>query len=85
MRPFVIIALLALAGCTQATASRIDDRSFEIRGPGIPGGSDMPNRRLAEQLCPGGYRVLESITRRNTPDGYRDEPGDFTNWKIRCI
>ncbi len=85
MRLFAIIALLALAGCTQASASRVDDRTFEIRGPGIPGGSDAPNKRLAEQLCPSGYRVLESIERRNSPDGYRDEPGVFTNWKIRCI
>ena len=85
MRLFLMIALLALAACTQATASRVDDRTFRIEGPGIPGGSDVPNRRLAERLCPKGYRLLDSITRRNTPDGYREAPGDFTNWTIRCI
>lgn len=85
MRVFAMIALLALAACTEATASRIDNRTFRIEGPGVPGGSDAPNRRMAARLCPGGYRVLHSIERRNTPDGYRDEPGVFTNWTIRCI
>jgi hypothetical protein len=85
MRVFAMIALLALAACTQATASRLDDRTFRVEGPGIPGGSDAPNRRLATRLCPNGYRVLDSIERRNTPDNYRDEPGVFTIWTIRCV
>jgi hypothetical protein len=85
MRVFAMIALLALAACTEATASRIDNRTFRVEGPGIPGGSDAPNRRVASRLCPNGYRVLDSIDRRNTPDGYRDESGVFTTWTIRCI
>lgn len=85
MRLFAVIALLALAACTQATASRVDDRTFRIEGPGTPDGSTAPNRRMAARLCPEGYRVIDSISRRNTPDGYRDEPGVFTNWTIRCI
>jgi hypothetical protein len=85
MRVFVMIALLALAACTEASSSRIDDRTFRVEGPGIPGGSDAPNRRLAARLCPNGYRVLDSIDRRNTPDNYRDESGVFTVWTIRCI
>jgi hypothetical protein len=92
MRRFAFIALLApaLAACTQATAipaaNRVDDRTYSIHGPGIPGGSDAPNRRLAERLCPNGYRVLDSVVRRNSPDGYSDQIGDdFTNWTIRCI
>jgi hypothetical protein len=88
MRRIAIFALLvlALAGCTQATASRIDDRTFLINGPGIPGGSDAPNRRVAARLCPNGYRVIDSINRRNSPDGYRDDIGSiYTNWTIRCI
>ena len=86
MRPFVPFAvLLALAACTQAAASRVDDRTFKIEGPNVPGGSDTPNKRLAARLCPNGYRVLDAITRRNTPDGYRDELGNFTNWTIRCL
>jgi hypothetical protein len=85
MRRLVLIALFALGACSQATATRVDDRTFHIEGPGTPGGSDAPNRHLADQLCPKGYRVVDSIERRNTPDGYRDEPGVFTNWTIRCI
>jgi hypothetical protein len=85
MRVFAVIALLALAACTEATASRLDNRTFRIEGAGIPGGSDAPNRRIAARLCPMGYRVLDSTQRHNTPDGYRDETGDFINWTIRCI
>jgi hypothetical protein len=90
MRTLLILACLALAGCTEATATaasnRVDNRTFVIHGPGVPGGSDVPNRRLAQQLCPSGFRVLSSEERRNSPDGYADEIGDtFTNWTIRCI
>jgi hypothetical protein len=90
MRYLALIALLALAACSHATANpssnRVDNRTFEIHGPGIPGGSDAPNRRLAQRLCPSGFRVLNSTVRRNSPDGYADDIGDsFTNWTIRCI
>ena len=90
MRFLVLIALLAVAACSQATAvpssNRVDNRTFEIHGPGIPGGSDAPNKRLAQRLCPNGFRVLNTTVRRNSPDGYADDIGDtFTNWTIRCI
>ena len=85
MRVIAVLALLALVGCTQATASRVDNQTFRIEGPGMPGGSTAPNRQLAQRLCPGGYRVINSVERRNTPDGYADMPGVFTNWTIRCI
>jgi hypothetical protein len=90
MRHFVILACLALAACTQATATaasnRVDNRTFVIHGPGVPGGSDTPNRRLADRLCPSGYRVLDSQDTRNSPDGWFDDVGSvFTNWTIRCI
>jgi hypothetical protein len=77
--------LLALAGCAEATANRIGDRTFRIDGPGLAAESPRPNQRVAERLCPKGYRVLDETIRRNTPDGGRDEPGMFTNWTIRCI
>ena len=83
--PLPAVALLALAGCTQAAASRIDARTFRVDGPGLPTQSSAANRRLAERLCPDGYRVLAAVERRNTPDGHRDEPGIFTNWTIRCL
>ena len=85
MRGFLLLAILALAGCAQAAASRIDDRTFKIEGPGLPSGSDAPNRRVAARLCPNGYRVLDSIERRNTPDGFALEEGVYTNWTIRCL
>jgi hypothetical protein len=69
-----------LAGCSQSSASRIDDRTFRIEGPQVPGGSDVPNRRLADQLCPQGYRVLDS--KRYKPD-YDQQM--VTNWTIRCL
>jgi len=85
MRLPFILAILALAGCTEAAATRIDARTFRIDGPGLPAESTTPNRRIAERLCPSGYRVLDHIVRRNTPDGIRDEPGMFTDWTIRCL
>ena len=85
MRVLVMIALLALAACTEATASRIDSRTFRIEGPAIPGGSDAPNRRMAAKLCPQGYRVLDSVEQRNTPDTFQDQYGTSTGWTIRCL
>ena len=86
MRYLLVLALLPLvAACTQASATRIDNRTFSIDGPGIAGGSPAPNRRLARRLCPGGYRVLSQQELRNTPDKASEEPGTFTNWTIRCI
>ena len=85
MRYLLMIALLLLPACTQATASRIDNRTFRVEGPGTPGGSTAPNRRLARKICPRGYRVLNKEVSRNSPDGYSEEPGIFTNWTIRCI
>jgi hypothetical protein len=80
-----LLVVLAVAGCTEATASRIDNRTFKIEGPGVPGGSSAPDQRMASRLCPDGYRVLSEVERRNTPDGYSDEPGVYTNWIIRCL
>jgi hypothetical protein len=80
-----VLVGLALAGCTQASASRIAERTYRIEGPGLPAESAVPNRRVAERVCPRGYRVLDEAVHRNSPDGIRDEPGMFINWTIRCI
>ena len=85
MRASLLIAALALAGCTESSISRIDSRTFLIESAGIPGGSEAPNRRLAERVCPGGYRVVDKTVHQGTPDRARDEPGVFTNWTIRCL
>jgi hypothetical protein len=85
MRALVWLALLFLAACTESSVSRIDSRTFSIESAGVPGGSEAPNRRLAERVCPGGYRVVGQEVHRNTPDRARVEPGVFTNWTIRCL
>ncbi|MGH7113010.1 MAG: hypothetical protein ACREE9_00760 [Stellaceae bacterium] len=80
-----LLTLLALTACTGASLSKLDYRTFQIQSDAIPGGSDAPNRRVAAQVCPGGYRVLTNTESRNTPDRARDEPGVFTTWTIRCL
>jgi hypothetical protein len=86
MRAFLPLVLLLATACTESSVSKIDSRTFLIESAGIPGGSDTPNRRLAERVCPGGYRVMEQSSHQNTPDRARDYPGGvFTNWKIRCL
>lgn len=85
MRALATLAMLLLAACTEASVSRIDARTFVIESGGIPGGSEGPNRRLAQRVCPGGYRVVDQTVHRNTPDRAAEEPGVFTNWTIRCL
>jgi hypothetical protein len=86
MRHLLAAAILlpasaVLACCTaQSQATKLDDRTFKIEGPGVPGGAEAPNRRLAERVCPGGYRVLDSTRFKIDPD-----TGTFTNWVIRCL
>jgi hypothetical protein len=81
----LLVVALALSGCIQPSLSKIDYRTYKIDSGGVPGGSDAPNRRLAEQVCPNGYRVLDESVHRNTPDRARDEPGVFTTWTVRCL
>ena len=85
MPRLALIALLllmspGLTACTEAFGSRLDDRTFRIEGPQVPGGSDAPNRRLAEKLCPKGYRVLEE-SRRKPDEGAQIA----TSWTVRCL
>jgi hypothetical protein len=83
--PFLLAALLLLAACVQPSLTKLDYRTYRIESGGIPGGSDAPNRRLAEQVCPNGYRVMDESRHQNTPDRARDEPGVFTSWTVRCL
>jgi hypothetical protein len=85
MRHLALSALMALASaglaaCSQSYASRVDERTYHIEGPEVPGGSDAPNRRLAEKLCPRGYRVIEESQRK--PDANSQLQ---TFWTIRCL
>jgi hypothetical protein len=81
----LLLAPNALVSCTaNSFATRIDDRTFRIEGPGVPGGAEAPNRRMAERVCPGGYRVLDSTRHK---EGMSDggDSAIFTNWVIRCL
>ena len=81
----LLLASSALISCSsQSYATKIDDRTFRIEGPGVPGGAEAPNRRLAEKVCPGGYRVLDSTrSKEGCSDGC--VAGIATNWVIRCL
>ena len=76
---------LLLAACTEATASRVDERTFKIQGPELGTASDVPNQRLANRLCPKGYRVLDSESNKGGPDRVIDSTDIMTIWTIRCI
>ena len=86
MRTVSLLFLVLLAGCVTPSASRIDARTFEIDNGGVANGSSAPNRRMAEQVCPNGYRVLDETVHRNGPNLYRTERGFiWTTWTIRCL
>jgi hypothetical protein len=78
----VLLEFAGLASCTamQSSATKVDDRTYKIEGPGVPGGAEAPNRRTAERICPGGYRVLDSTRFKVDP-----AEGTYTNWVIRCL
>jgi hypothetical protein len=79
--PIVALLPTALTGCgTQSQAQRIDDRTYRIESPRIAGGVTGPNQRLAEELCPRGYRVLNA-DRDNDPT----EGGVRIAWMVRCL
>jgi hypothetical protein len=88
MRLLFVLLALFLVGCSQADAVRVGERDFRIEGPPIAGGSDTPNKRLASQLCPGGFRVLDTKSVRGGPDRAMSMPDDLgttTIWTIRCL
>jgi hypothetical protein len=81
----LLSALPSLISCSsQSYATKIGDRTYRIEGPGVPGGAEAPNRRLAERLCPGGYRVLDTTkSKEGCTDGCN--AAISTNWVIRCL
>jgi hypothetical protein len=89
MRPVVLILLaLTLVACTEASASRVDERTFRIEGPAMGVTSDAPNQRLASRVCPKGFRVLDTASHKGGADRAHYESGDAgstTVWTIRCI
>jgi hypothetical protein len=89
MRRLLVFLALVLVGCSEADAVRVGDRDFRIDGPPVPGGSEAPNRRLASQLCPGGYRVLSVESHKGNLDRALNSPDETgltqTRWVIRCL
>jgi hypothetical protein len=80
------IAILLLVGCSDSEATRIGDRTYRIVSAEIPGGAEGPNRRLAERLCPGGYRKLDEQAHKGGPDrAIYDEQNITTIWVIKCL
>jgi hypothetical protein len=75
---------LVACGSAQSYLSKIDDRTYRIEGPAVPGGAEAPNRRAAERVCPNGYRVLDSTrSKEGCVDGC--VAGIATTWLIRCL
>ena len=93
MRYWPILVLAALTGCSSATASKVDAHTFSINGPIVPGGSEGPDQRLADKICPRGYRVMDSTSFQGGSTSLSDRgahadmenPGVATNWTIRCL
>ena len=82
----LLLAPIALVSCTaNSFATKVDDRTYRIEGPGVPGGADAPNRRVAERVCPGGYRVLDSTRHKESQGGEGGSAEIYTNWVIRCL
>ena len=86
MRYLVLLLAVVLAGCgEQSSATRINDRTWRIVSPEIPGGAEGPNRRLAQQLCPSGFRKLDEDAHKGGPDRATDEQNITTIWTIKCL
>jgi len=88
MRYLLLLAVATvLVGCAhgQSDFTRIGDRTFRIESPPIPGGATGPNQRLAQQLCPGGFRVLDAKSHKGGADRAIEEDNTTTIWVVRCI
>jgi hypothetical protein len=88
MRYVLLILAVGLAGCgqNQSVASLVGERTYRIVSPEIPGGAEGPNRRLAGQLCPGGYLKLDENAHKGGPDRADFQEQNITTvWTIKCI
>jgi hypothetical protein len=88
MRYLLPFVALLLVGCgqNQSEASRIGEGKWRIVSPAIAGGAEGPNRRMANQLCPSGFLMLDSAAHKGGPDRVdNDEQNITTIWTIKCI
>ncbi|MBV8779722.1 MAG: hypothetical protein JO032_17390 [Alphaproteobacteria bacterium] len=86
MRRALLLVALMLTGCAeQSVATPIGERKYRIVSPEIPGGAEGPNRRLANQLCPGGFLRLSDESHKGGEDRATDEQRMTTIWTIKCI
>lgn len=85
MRYLLPLLAVVLVGCSQSEASRIGDRTYRIVSPEVPGGAEGPNRRLADQLCPNGYRKIDEQNHKGGPDRATYSQDITTIWTIKCI
>jgi hypothetical protein len=82
----LVLVSTGLISCTaRSSATKVDDRTFKIEGPGVPGGANAPNRLMAERACPGGYRVLNRQNFKADSQGLGGDSSVYTNWVIRCL
>jgi hypothetical protein len=88
LRYVLLPAIIAIAGCGQSNSSfsQIGERTYRIESEPIPGGASGPNRRTAQALCPGGFRVLDSASNKGGPDrAIFDQQNTTTIWVIKCL
>jgi hypothetical protein len=88
MRLLLPLIAIVLIGCTQNQSdfTRIGERTFRIVSPPIAGGAEGPNRRLAQQLCPTGYRLLNEEAHKGGTDRLDfQEYNTTTVWVVRCL
>jgi hypothetical protein len=88
MRPLPLAVLLLLVpgmlSCSTNSSSSKPDRTYTIEGSAVPGGAEAPDRVLAERVCPGGYRVIDS-TRHKEGNTDGSVGAISTTWVIRCL
>jgi hypothetical protein len=88
LRYWLLLSAAALTACAQgqSTFSQIGERTYRIESEPIPGGATGPNHRLAMQLCPGGYRLLDSAAHKGGSDraDYQQQ-NTTTTWVVKCI
>ncbi len=84
--PLIALVLAGCGGPTQADFTQVGERTYRIESPPEPGGAEGPNRRLAMQLCPNGFRKLTSDSHKGGPDRADWYEHDITTvWIVKCL